>query len=173
MQMIYGRNACKRWIGETAMGDPSDGCVTDAWHWTHVTGGREGRIGKEELSTAVEPKKILVGPVFEHWLPIREVLGTGRNGPALYRCCSQWVARNHPVHMWPWQFELRKVRKWLLEAVLSAGSHLAAHSFEESSESCDSITTPVNRKYFLFVFIWLNIYNLIPLLVHCWQHSVL
>lgn len=123
------------------MGDPSDGCVTDAWHWTHMTGGREGRIGKEELSTAVEPKTVLVGPVFEHWLSIREVLGTGRNRPALHRCCSQWTARNHPVYMRPWQFELMKVRKQLLEAVLSAGSHLAAHSFEESSESCDSITT--------------------------------
>ena len=181
-----------------------------------------------------------------------------------------------------------KVRKWLLEAILSACSHLAAHSFEESFESCDSITThlffphalfvgegngnplqysslenpmdsgawwvavhcvaksqtwlsnftftfhihalekemathssvlawriprmrepgglssmgsqswtrlkrlnssssfhvfflsytyfayvPVNRKYFFFVFIWLNIYNLILLLVHCWQRNML
>lgn len=119
------------------MEDLSDGCVTDAWHWTLMTGGREGRIGKEELSAAVEPKKVQIGPVFEHWLPSREVLGTGRNGPALYQCCSQSVARNHPVHVWPWQFELMKVRKQLLEAVLSAGSRLAAHSFEESSESCD------------------------------------
>ena len=38
-----------------------------------MTGGREGQIGEDELSTAVEPEKVLVRPVFEHWLPIREV----------------------------------------------------------------------------------------------------
>lgn len=71
---------------------------------THDRKVKEGGLGRKGFLLQWSLRKSCSGlwRVFEHWLPIGGVLGSGRNGPAVYQCSAQSVARSCPVDAWPW-----------------------------------------------------------------------